>query len=159
MSGKDLHMMGIRFLTLGVAFAFAALAGAADDNKTDNDAGMMVGKWKLTDGKKAGNEIGDDAKEGYYEITKDTIKIFDGMAEKPIFVMKYSLDAKPSPATIDMEITDGPAPEVKGAKAKGIVEVKGDELKLCYDPMGEERPTKFDGEKFYCFTLKKQKGE
>jgi len=79
--------------------------------------------------------------------------------EKPLFVIKYTLDTKASPVTIDMEITDGPAPEVKGGKAKGIVEVKGDEFKIAYEPMGGERPTKFDGEKFYFFTLKKQKDE
>jgi uncharacterized protein (TIGR03067 family) len=149
-------MTAIRCLTLGLAVAFAGSA-AADDKKADGD--MLVGKWKLTDGKKAGNALGDDAKKGYYEITKDTIKIFDGMTDKAVFVMKYTLDTKASPAAIDIEITEGPVPEVKGSKAKGIVEVKGDEFKICYEPMGGDRPTKFDGEKFYSFTLKKEKAK
>lgn len=148
-------MTAIRFLTLGVVLAVAGLAAADDDKKAGES--MLVGKWKLTDGKKAGTAVGDDVKKGYYEISKDAIKIFDGMTDKPTFVMKYTLDTKASPVAIDMEITEGPAPEVKGAKAKGIVEVKGDELKICYEPMGGDRPTKFDGEKFYAFTLKREK--
>ena len=151
-------MTAIRCLTLGLAVALAGPA-AADDDKKKADADMLVGKWKLTDGKKSGTALGDDAKKGFYEITKDTIKIMDGTNDKPVFVMKYTLDAKASPVAIDVEITEGPVPDVKGSKAKGIVEVKGDEFKICYEAMGGDRPTKFDGEKFHFFTLKKEKGK
>lgn len=153
-------MTAIRILTVGVALAAATFAGAADEKKGDKDAAdMLVGSWKVTDGKKAGAAMGDDAKKGTYVITKDTIKIMvDGM-DKPLFVFKYTLDTKATPVAIDMEITDGPGADTKGAKAKGIVEATGDEFKIAYDPHGGDRPTKFDGEKFYFFTLKKEKGE
>ena len=53
------------------------------------------------------------------------------------------------------------APEAfKGAKAKGIVTVDGDTLKLAYHPMGGDRPTKFESAKdsgVFYFTLTKMK--
>src|SRR5947209_4803853 len=107
-------MTAIRYLTLGVVLAAAGAAAADDDKKADKaDAPMLVGKWKLTDGKKAGAAVGDDAKKGYYDISKDAIKIMDGSNDKAVFVMKYTLDPKATPVAIDMEITEGPAPEVK----------------------------------------------
>ena len=51
-SDKGLRMTAIRCLTLGVAVAFASFAAADDDKKPADD--MLVGKWKVTDGKKAG---------------------------------------------------------------------------------------------------------
>ena len=41
-------------------------------------------------------------------------------------------------------------------KAKGIIGFDGDDLKLCYSP-GDDRPTKFSGEKANFFVLKKAK--
>jgi uncharacterized protein (TIGR03067 family) len=145
-------------LTLGVVVAVAGIT-AADDKKDEKkpDAELLVGTWKVTDGKKAGAAVGDDAKKGNYVFTKDTIKIMEG--DKALFVMKYTLDPKKSPVEIDMEITEAPVAEAKGSKAKGIVEVKGDDLKIAYYPMGDERPKKFDDEKAFSFVLKKQKDE
>jgi uncharacterized protein (TIGR03067 family) len=48
----------------------------------------------------------------------------------------------------------------KGSTSKGIVELKGEELKMCYDSTGSgDRPTKFDGEKNHLFVLKKKKAD
>ena len=47
----------------------------------------------------------------------------------------------------------------KGSTAEGIVEVKGDELKLCYAVEGKA-PTEFktkEGDKHHLFVLKKAK--
>lgn len=146
-----------------IAFAVAAVAlpgYAADDEKKDKkaddklSADALVGTWKVTGGKKAGDAVGDMAKDGSYVITKETITIKAGDMEA--FVMKYKLDADKSPAAIDMEITKSPGDSANGSKAAGIVKLEKGELTLCYPPMGGDRPAKFDGEKFYLFTLKKQ---
>lgn len=115
----------------------------------------ILGTWEVTAGNKAGNAIGDEAKMGEYVITKDTITIM-GEDNKPMFVIKYTLDEKQKPVALDMEITEGPIPEVKGQKALGILEVQGEELKIAYDPMAKERPKDFKGESAYAFTLKKK---
>jgi hypothetical protein len=59
------------------------------------------------------------------------------------------------PPTIDITPQAG---RRAGATNKGIFEVKGDELKLCYDRMGGERPKKFDtsGPTVILATLKRE---
>jgi uncharacterized protein (TIGR03067 family) len=149
-------------LTLAFLFGFS-FAQAADEKKADAkfDAEKMVGKWKMTDGKMKGKAIEDEKKKGLYEITKDKIHI-KGEDGKDAYVMKYTVDAKASPATIDMEITVAPVEAVVGSKTVGIVSLDGDTLKITYDPTvptGKDRPTKFDDDKAHCFTLKREKEE
>ena len=50
------------------------------------------------------------------------------------------LDASKKPAQIDAVITEG---EGKDSKMLGIYELKGDTLKVCFDPAGKSRPTGF----------------
>ena len=152
-------MKAVQLLTAALAVVFAGFA-LADDKKPDEkkaafDATKLEGKWKLTDGKKNGAGVGDDSKKSVFVFSKDTIKIMAG--DNALFTIKYTVDAKASPVTIDMEISEGEGG--KGMKAKGILELKDDELKLCYDPMGGDRPAKFDGDKAYFFTFKKEKEE
>jgi uncharacterized protein (TIGR03067 family) len=146
---------------LSLAFLFGfSFTQAADEKKADAkfDAEKMLGKWKVTDGKKKGTAIGDDAKKGLYEITKDKIHI-KGDDGKDMFVMEYTVDAKASPATIDMKITVAPMEGIVGSKGLGIVSVDGDTFKISYDPEGKNRPGKFDSDDFYNFTLKREKEE
>lgn len=119
------------------------------------DAAKMLGEWTYESGVKAGEKVPKDHLQGKVKITKDRLTIPSGM-EKP-FVMAYKLDTKNNPVTIDMEIKEGPMPD---GKAKGIVAVDGDTLKICYHPTGGARPTKFESTKendaFY-FVLKRAK--
>jgi uncharacterized protein (TIGR03067 family) len=131
----------------------------AEDKKPDAkkfDAEKLVGKWTVSDGKKAGGALGDMAKKGYYEISDKKIALKDDNG-KDMFVFEYTLDTKVSPVAIDMKITTSPDNMFNDSKAKGIIELDGDTLQLCYDPMGENRPQKFDGEKSYWFKLKREK--
>jgi uncharacterized protein (TIGR03067 family) len=74
------------------------------------------------------------------------------------FVIKYKIDASKTPAVIDMEITESPFGA--GAKAIGIIALDGDSLKICYKPMGDKAPTKFEsseGDSTNMFVLKRAK--
>jgi uncharacterized protein (TIGR03067 family) len=156
-------MKFVQLLAVAVAVAVAASAGA-DDKKSEGkkaeafDAAKLLGKWQITGGKKAGADLNDETKKAVYVITKDQITI---MAEdRTMFVMKYTITPKTSPAAIDMEITKSPNDMVNGSKTKGIISLSGDEFKICYPPMGGDRPTKFDGsDKNHFFTLKRMKAE
>lgn len=136
-------------LAVGVIACLALTAPAADE-KLD-----LTGTYKLTAGKKNGTDVDETAKKAEYTVTADKFTIKGGEFK---FVMGYKLDAKASPAQVDMEILEGPDGS-KGAKAVGIVELKGDVLKIAYSLDKEKRPKDFDGKTGFYFELKKEKGK
>jgi uncharacterized protein (TIGR03067 family) len=111
--------------------------GAADkDDKFDAD--KMVGTWTYVSVEKNGQKAdNDNIKEGKVKIAKDKLTL-EGSGGT--FVLKYKLDTTKKPVAIDLEITEG---DGQGSTAKGIIEMKGDELKLCYS-MSDEAPKKFE---------------
>jgi uncharacterized protein (TIGR03067 family) len=137
-------------LGLGLV-GLVAPAARAQDKK--DDAPKLAGKYTLEGGKRNGTPIDDEAKKGEFAFTADRITI-EGMGVK--FVMSYTLDPKMSPVGIDMEIVDGPE-GTKGAKAQGIVEVKGDTLKLAYAIDKDKRPKDFEGKEGFLFEFKRKK--
>ncbi len=135
---------------LGLLVA-VALTGRAEDKK---DAPPKIeGKWTLVSGKKNGSDIDDNSKKSTYTITKDKITI-EGDGAK--FVMGYKFDPK-TPMNVDLEILEAPIPDLKGAKAQGIVELKGEELKLAYSTEKDKRPKDFGGKSDFLFVFKKAK--
>jgi len=140
-------MLSAALLILGSA------ALRADEKKFD--AGKLAGTWTYVSGEKNGEKLDADHFKGQtVEITKETITLKSEMGS---FVIKYDLDAKKSPAAAKLEITDGPFG--KGDKADAIIEVSGDDLKICYVP-GGPAPTKFEAgkdSKAHLFVLKRSK--
>lgn len=136
------------FALLAGLVACAGLTARAADDKLD-----LSGKYKLVVGKKNGADADEKSKLAAYTVTKDQFTIAGGEFK---FVMGYKLDASKTPASIDMEIQDGPEGS-KGTKAVGIVELKGDVLKLAYTLDKDKRPKDFDGKTGFYFELKKEK--
>ena len=138
----------------GLALLIAAAAARAEDKKDAGlDAAKLVGDWTYVSGVKAGEKLPADHLAGKVTFTKDTVLVPAGKDMK--FVMAYKIDPKASPATIDLDIKDGP---VKEGKAAGIIALEGDELKLCYAVAPGKRPEKFESTKdngYYMFTMKK----
>jgi uncharacterized protein (TIGR03067 family) len=147
-------MRAISFLG---AATFVLLAGSivAADDKDKFDAGKMVGTWTYVSGEKNGTKVDPETlKGGTVKITKETITLESPQGK---FVIKYTLDTKNSPVSLAMEMTESPFGA--GAMAKGIIDVKGDELKLCYATEGDA-PKKFEtkeGSNSHLFVLKKSK--
>lgn len=138
-------------IVLGLATALATGARADDKKEPAKlDPAKLEGSWAFVSGMKNGAKASEDGLKSAVKITKDKITMGDGAMK---FEFKYTIDAKATPATIDLEITAGPVGE--GSKAKGLISLDGEELKLCYSP--DERPAKFDGEKAFLFVLKKKK--
>ena len=68
----------------------------------------LAGTWTIVSGERNGQRLADDRVAGLRAtITSDTITIFD-RANRPSFVVSYTLDTARSPNGIDMKITDGP---------------------------------------------------
>jgi uncharacterized protein (TIGR03067 family) len=123
-------------LSVGLFLLVGSLLGAADEGDKF-DANKMVGTWTYVSSEKNGQKSdADSLKEGKVIITKDKITL-EGSAGT--FALKYKLDTTKKLVTIAMEMTEG----AEGATAKGIIEVKGDELKLCY-ATSDEAPKKFE---------------
>jgi uncharacterized protein (TIGR03067 family) len=119
------------------------------------DASKLIGDWSYVSGKRAGQESDASRLIGPVTFKKETVSLPAGPDVR--FVMGYKIDPSKTPATIDLEIKEGP---VQGGKAKGIIKLDGDQLSLCYAPEGMERPKDFsstedDGN--YLFVLKRQK--
>ncbi|MDY3559749.1 TIGR03067 domain-containing protein [Gemmata sp. JC673] len=136
-------------LVAGLVACSALIARAADE-KLD-----LAGTYTLVAGKKNGADVDATAKKAQYIVTADKFTIKGG---EITFVMGYKLDAKATPAQVDMEILEGPE-GTKGTKAIGILELKGDTLKIAYSLDKEKRPKEFDGKTGYYFELKKEKAK
>ncbi len=145
--------------SLGLA-VFVLTVATADEVKKEAafDPAKLIGDWTYVSGMRGGEKVPKDNLAAKVTFAKDTVTVPAGPTEK--FVMAYKIDPKATPATIDMDIKDGP---VKEGKAIGIIAFEGDELKLCYVPVMDDktkRPTKFESTKengaFY-FVLKKAK--
>jgi len=146
---------------LSTAFVLTLLVSAgADDKKAEEknklDPAKLVGTYTLVSGERDGNKVPEEnLKKTTVIITKETITLkgADGS-----FVIKYKADAKKTPATLEMEITEGP--QGVGAKSGGIIALKDDELKLCYAAMGGDTPKEFAAKKDsgnHYFVMKKKK--
>lgn len=146
----------------GVLLLVGSFAPAGEKAKTDKGkeksplAGKLEGQWKIVAGEKSGAKL--DAKklgELQVAIAKNVLTL-EGKDGK--FVMKFTLDAKKKPVGIDWEITESPFGP--GAKAKGILALEKDTLKLCYHPENGKAPTAFTTSKesgTHLFVMKKVK--
>ena len=141
-------------LACAVAGAFVPLA--AEDKEPDKfGPEKLAGKWVYVSGIKDGAKAdADNLKKQVATFTKDRITL-TGEAK---FVLKYELDTSKKPAGIKLEMLESPFGA--GAKAVGIIEVTGDEMRFCYASMGDTPPKTFDakeGSKLHLFVLKRAK--
>jgi len=127
---------------------------ASQEKDTKLDPAKLVGKWQYVSGVKNGEKIAEDNLKEPVIIAKDKITL----KGKDLFVFKYEIDAAKKPAAIELEMLESPFGA--GAKASGIIELKGDELRLCYAAMGGAAPKTFEskeGSQAHFFVLKRAK--
>ena len=118
-------------------FPDSGLLLAADKPK-DDDAKLIQGKWQAVAIEDNGKKVDVDEKHpksGTYTFTADKV-VIEGANFKE--EATYKLDSTRTPKAIAM--ARARAPEDTTA---GIYELNGDELKLCYVPLGKVRPTEF----------------
>ncbi len=136
----------------------AGYALSADDKDAKLDPAKLVGAWTYASGEKNGEKLrADHFKNQTVTITKETFTL----KGDDKFVMKYELDVKKHPVTIKFTMTESPFGP--GAVANGIIDLKGDELKVCYafaEGEAKEAPKKFEtkqGSGHHLFVLKRSK--
>lgn len=114
----------------------------------------LVGDWVYDTGTRGDVESAPERLQGNVKITDETFTLPGGPDVE--FVMAYELDTTTSPAQIDFEIKEGPAPE--GTTAVGIIKYEDGVITVCYNPQGEKRPAKFNSDSdngWHMFTLVK----
>jgi uncharacterized protein (TIGR03067 family) len=125
----------------------------ADEEK--EDLKQLQGCWTVVKAEQAGVAIPPDPSIRHaFTFTADEATHEDGGGRK---VTGYKLDPAKKPAHIDLTPKDGPD---KGKTFKGIYELKGDMLRLCFAPPDEDRPAAFSSkkdERFMLFELKRDK--
>lgn len=142
---------------LFVCFSVGSLLPLVGPEKTSGklDPKKLIGQWDYVSGIKDGVKVDPgNLKKGQVRIEKEKLTL----TGDDTFVMKYTLDTSKQPAGISLEILESPFGG--GAKAVGIIEVNGDNLRICYTPMGETAPKTFEakeGSKTHLFVLKRSK--
>jgi uncharacterized protein (TIGR03067 family) len=123
-----------RVFAVFFALAFLVLLPASADD-TAKDAEALKGMWKVTKAMRGGQPQPDVDKGVVLHFTEDELAPeIGGKKEK---AAKYKLDPSKSPKQIDLMPMGAPE------SLKGIYELKGDTLKLCFARKGE-RPASFD---------------
>jgi len=135
------------------ATSLVAPAGPAE--KGDKKSGTSIaGRYKITEAFKDGKKEDPKEVEGVMVlITKDTVVSTD-RNKKQVYGATYVLDTSSTPWKISMT-TISPK---KGEKADGVVELKGQTLKVCYALPGGKTPTGFKtGEKQHLIVMERVK--
>lgn len=142
-------------------FAAASLSvfGADKKEKDKDDVAHLVGSYKIVEGERDGQKIPDaHLKDMKVNIAANAITTLD-KDSKELYVATYQVDATKKPWKITMTATIAPsAPEEKEGKAKaeGLIEIDGNQVKLIYALPGGKAPTEFKtDEKQQMFVLKK----
>lgn len=147
-------------ITLCVA-AVLALAGVApaDEPQKANDSGApagLIGGYTIVGGERYGEKISAERIEGTtVRIAKDGIIVLD-KEKKEVYAQTYTIDSSKTPwsITLKSKIT----PYTKGNEettAKGLIEKKGDTVRLIYALPGGEMPAEFKTkEKQLMFEMK-----
>ena len=126
-------------VVVGSLLAGGILQSAVGKDTGDDVLKNIQGTWKFVsqsrDGKPRPNE----------EVTKQTITFAgdkwtvhrDG---KVVQAGTHKFDPDKKPSQVDAVVMEG---EDKGSSMLGIYELKGDTMKVCFDPKGKDRPTDF----------------
>jgi uncharacterized protein (TIGR03067 family) len=122
----------------------AMLLVAADDDAVKKDVAKMQGTWVFTKYVNGGIVYTDKEQLKKLELTvKENMSTFRRVDNDNVTHSRHTLRPNKNPKEIDIEILDGPD---KGKTLPGIYAVDGDELRLCINRAGKDRPKKFESE-------------
>jgi uncharacterized protein (TIGR03067 family) len=116
----------------GIALGLLLLMGLVQARAADADQEKLQGKWTVESFEYNGTPVERmkdatrEVKDGKYSLTPKVGDVIEGTIK---------IDPSKKPKTIDLD--------VNGRILKGIYELDGDALKLCYILTDGERPTEF----------------
>ena len=133
----------MRRTSLSLIFAFslgtAGLLWGGGQEAGDKELKKLQGTWKFTAQVMDGKERpADELKDLKITFAGDKFTVREG--DKVVQAGTHKFNVAKKPIQVDAQITEG---EGKGSTMLGIYEMKGDMVKVCFDPQGKERPTSF----------------
>ena len=123
---------------IGPALALLGLGQLRSDDKKDA-ATTLDGKYTLVSGEKFGKPIPEERIKGHtVRFMDDKIVAFDNN-NKEVYVATFKIDREQKPWVISMTSL---VPD-KGHRAQGLIERKGDEVRLIYSLKAGDTPKEF----------------
>jgi len=135
--------LGLNLAVVGVLLAAVGTIGSADDSKDEaikKDRTQIAGRWRVVALEVNGNKaLPEDAKkltvvngsDGTWSLLSEGKEISQGTS---------TFDPTKKPKAIDFTPTAG---EGKGNVYRGIYELGANKRRMCFAPLGKERPTEF----------------
>jgi len=119
---------------------FLSMASAADKPISDKTPPVDIdGTYTIVSGERAGKEIPADHITGSIVVFEGNNVFGTDKNKKEFFAATFQIDTGTTPHTIRMVSTT----QNKGQKADGVIEVKGDTVRLAYALPGGATPTDF----------------
>jgi uncharacterized protein (TIGR03067 family) len=130
---------GILLCALTLAVPGWIIARADDKADIEKEIKKFQGTWTFASVESGGKEEpAADYKGMTVTFAGDKFTVKKG--NELILAGTQKLDPSQSPKAIDVTVTEGLN---KGSVMLGIYEIRGDTLKVCFDPEGKKRPTEF----------------
>lgn len=136
-------------LTIALTMLMAVAATAADNNANKKAPEKLQGIWDVVGIEAAGRAAPENYIKGKQFVVKGNKISLPGKDPRP-----FKIDAAAKPTAIDITGSDN------FQSLKGIYELKGDSLKLCFSQSTKaKRPKDFAtaGSPHFCYTLKRHK--
>jgi uncharacterized protein (TIGR03067 family) len=118
-------------------------AGAGDNKEGKKELDKIQGTWIMTELKYNGKDLSGDEKSKFKLVFKGDLGTVEAGEEltKEYAKLTLKLDPTAKPSLIDMKILAG---SQKDAVIEGIYQLKGDELRICANIFGNDRPLRFE---------------
>jgi uncharacterized protein (TIGR03067 family) len=144
-------------LTVGLILSRPALSEEKDAAKADQQ--KMQGTWQTLKAQIGGMDLPDDVVRNLKIVVKGNTMTVVGV---PDIIQQYGegtflLDPSTKPKSIDFKVLKG---DKKGDGPEGIYDLNGDDLRLCFQLVGKDRPTEFvtkEGQNRGMLVLKREK--
>lgn len=110
--------------------------------KDEDEWKKLVGKWELASLEAGGQKLPDDNKPDIKLVIKAE-KAFEVITPDNTVKGPLKIDVKQKPKDMDIEVAEG---ENQGKVFKAIYDFDGEDLRICVDISGENRPKEFKTE-------------
>jgi uncharacterized protein (TIGR03067 family) len=140
-----------------LTFFYLSLTTSIRADEASKELETLQGIWSVASAQEGGKEQADEQSKKLSIVIKGDMFSFKFEGQPKTLDMKLTLDPSAKPKAVDLASTMG-----KSQVAKGIYELSGDELKVCWVRNAKARPGEFStqaGDDRIFLTLKRVKAK